>query len=58
MTEPEVDYISLFRALPGVVALLTPQLVFADANEEFLRLAGPVRRSLARSRLYWCLECG
>ncbi len=43
MTEPEIDYTALFRALPGMVALLTPQLVYADANEEFLRLTGRTR---------------
>ena len=46
MTEPEIDYTAVFRALPGTVALLTPQLVYADANEEFLRLAGRTREQL------------
>src|SRR5258706_2489166 len=46
MTEPEIDYISLFRALPGTVALLTPQLVYADANEELLRLTGRTREQV------------
>ena len=46
MTEPEIDYAAVFRALPGVAALLTPQLVYADANEEFLRLAGRTREQL------------
>jgi hypothetical protein len=43
MTEPEIDYTAVFRALPGKVALLTAQLVYADANEEFLRLTGRAR---------------
>jgi PAS domain-containing protein len=47
MTEPEIDYRALFRALPGMVALLTPHLVYADANDEFLRLAGRTREQLA-----------
>jgi NAD(P)H dehydrogenase (quinone) len=46
MTEPEIDYAAVFRALPGKVALLTPLLVYADANEEFLRLAGRTREQL------------
>ncbi len=46
MTEPEIDYTAVFRALPGTVALLTPQLVYADANEEFLRLTGRTREQL------------
>jgi hypothetical protein len=46
MTEPEIDYTALFRALPGTVALLTPQLVFADVNEELLRLTGRTREQV------------
>ena len=46
MTEPAIDYTAVFRALPGTVALLTPPLVYADANEEFLRLAGRTREQL------------
>nr|WTB35156.1 SpoIIE family protein phosphatase [Streptomyces sp. NBC_00830] len=38
MTEPEVDYTAVFQALPGAVALLTPQLVYVDTNAEFLRI--------------------
>ncbi|MFG2586545.1 PP2C family protein-serine/threonine phosphatase [Streptomyces malaysiensis] len=38
MKEPEIDYMAVFQALPGAVALLTPQLFFADANEEWLRV--------------------
>ncbi|MGW1092988.1 PP2C family protein-serine/threonine phosphatase [Streptomyces sp. NPDC002596] len=43
MTEPEIDYAAVFQALPGAVALLTPQLVYADVNEEFLRVLGRTR---------------
>ena len=46
MTEPEIDYTAVFRALPGMVALLTPQLVYADANEEFLRQTGRAREQV------------
>ena len=46
MTEPEIDYTALFRALPGIVALLTPQLVYADVNEEFMRLTGRTREQV------------
>ncbi|MEU9977059.1 SpoIIE family protein phosphatase [Streptomyces sp. NPDC051014] len=38
MAEPTVDYAAVFQALPGAVALVTPQLIFADANPEFVRL--------------------
>jgi hypothetical protein len=27
MTEPQIDYTAVFGALPGMVALLTPELV-------------------------------
>jgi Stage II sporulation protein E (SpoIIE)/PAS fold len=46
MTEPEIDYTAVFRALPGTVALLTPQLTYADANEEFLRRTGRTREQV------------
>lgn len=46
MTEPEIDYAALFRALPGIVVLLTPQLVYADANEEFVRRTGRTREQM------------
>ncbi|MEV0170513.1 SpoIIE family protein phosphatase [Streptomyces sp. NPDC050803] len=40
MHEQKIDYRAVFQALPGMVALLTPDLVYADANEDFTRLAG------------------
>jgi hypothetical protein len=43
MREPEIDYKVVFQALPGAVALLTPQLFFADVNEEWLRVLGRSR---------------
>ncbi|MFF2136194.1 PP2C family protein-serine/threonine phosphatase [Streptomyces sp. NPDC058193] len=46
MREPQIDYEAVFHALPGMVALLTPDLVYADANEDFLRLAGRTREQL------------
>ncbi|MFR9797833.1 PP2C family protein-serine/threonine phosphatase [Streptomyces sp. MS06] len=38
-----IDYRAVFQALPGMVALLTPELVYADANEDYLRLVGRQR---------------
>ncbi|MEU2620602.1 PAS domain-containing protein, partial [Streptomyces sp. NPDC007157] len=49
MAEPAVDYAAVFQALPGAVALVTPQLVFADANAEFLRLRGLPREQVVGS---------
>ncbi|MGW2915904.1 PP2C family protein-serine/threonine phosphatase [Streptomyces asoensis] len=46
MRKPRIDYVAVFRALPGMVALLTPDLVYADANDDFLRLAGRTREQL------------
>ncbi|MET7644054.1 SpoIIE family protein phosphatase [Streptomyces sp. NPDC005426] len=46
MRNPRIDYEAVFRALPGMVALLSPDLVYADANEDFLRLAGRTREQL------------
>ncbi|WP_371477079.1 SpoIIE family protein phosphatase [Kitasatospora sp. NBC_00315] len=51
MTIALIDYAEVFRALPGMVALLTPQLVYADANEEFLRLAGRSREQVVGRHL-------
>ncbi|MER5778074.1 SpoIIE family protein phosphatase [Streptomyces sp. NPDC002039] len=46
MTDPEIDYAAVFQTLPGMVALLGPDLVFLDANEEFLRTAGRTREQV------------
>ncbi|MEU8852163.1 SpoIIE family protein phosphatase [Streptomyces sp. NPDC048564] len=46
MKKPQIDYEAVFHALPGMVALLTPDLEYADANEDFLRLAGRTREQL------------
>ncbi|GAA2440129.1 hypothetical protein GCM10010191_64530 [Actinomadura vinacea] len=46
MAEPGIDYAAIFNALPNGVALLTPQLVYLDVNEAYLRLAGRQRREL------------
>ncbi|WP_330358814.1 PP2C family protein-serine/threonine phosphatase [Streptomyces chartreusis] len=46
MRDPRIDYAAVFHALPGMVALLTPDLVYTDANEDFLRLAGRTREQL------------
>ncbi|MFD8642723.1 PP2C family protein-serine/threonine phosphatase [Streptomyces zaomyceticus] len=46
MNEQRVDYTAVFQALPGMVALLTPDLVYVDVNEDFARLAGRSREEL------------
>ncbi|WP_316768114.1 PP2C family protein-serine/threonine phosphatase [Streptomyces sasae] len=52
MTGTEIDYATVFRTLPGMVALLTPDLVYADANEEFLRMSGRKREDLIGRYLF------
>ncbi|MCX5149880.1 SpoIIE family protein phosphatase [Streptomyces sp. NBC_00320] len=52
MAEAEIDYAAVFQALPGMVALLTPELVYVDVNEEFLRMAGRTREQLVGRYLF------
>ncbi|WP_327426708.1 PP2C family protein-serine/threonine phosphatase [Streptomyces sp. NBC_01236] len=52
MTDARIDYAAMFRALPGMVALLTPQLVYADANDEFLHMTGRTREQLVGRYLF------
>ncbi|MFI1359967.1 PP2C family protein-serine/threonine phosphatase [Streptomyces sp. NPDC020898] len=52
MNETAIDYTAVFQALPGMVALLTPELVYVDANEEFLRLTGRKRQDLVGRHLF------
>ncbi|MFD5432960.1 PP2C family protein-serine/threonine phosphatase [Kitasatospora sp. NPDC127067] len=52
MTDEAIDYRAVFRALPGMVALLTPDLVYADANEDFLSLSGRTREQLVGRYLF------
>jgi PAS domain S-box-containing protein len=46
MRKPQIDYAAVFRALPGMVALLTPELVYVDVNDDFVRLTGRAREQL------------
>ncbi|MEV5607306.1 SpoIIE family protein phosphatase [Streptomyces sp. NPDC052225] len=52
MADPEIDYAAVFRALPGMVALLTPDLRYVDANEEFQRVSGRTRDQLVGRYLF------
>jgi hypothetical protein len=49
---PGIDYRAVFQALPGMVALLTPELVYADTNEDFLRNAHRTREELIGRYLF------
>ncbi|PWI14769.1 protein phosphatase [Streptomyces sp. Act143] len=52
MTDAGIDYAAVFQALPGMVAVLTPELVYADANEEFVRMSGRTREQLVGRYLF------
>ncbi|MEV7512760.1 PP2C family protein-serine/threonine phosphatase [Streptomyces sp. NPDC090085] len=52
MAEAGIDYAAVFRALPGMVALLTPDLRYADVSDEFLRGSGRTREHLVGRYLF------
>ncbi|OQD51781.1 hypothetical protein BM536_038065, partial [Streptomyces phaeoluteigriseus] len=52
MDDSAIDYAAVFQALPGMVALLTPALVYADVNEEFLRVSGRRRDQVVGRHLF------
>ncbi|WP_254898101.1 PP2C family protein-serine/threonine phosphatase [Kitasatospora sp. NA04385] len=52
MSGPVIDYPGVFQALPGAVALLTPDLVFADVNEAYLLLSGRDRAQVVGRFLF------
>ncbi|MGW7330623.1 PP2C family protein-serine/threonine phosphatase [Streptomyces sp. NPDC054840] len=47
-----IDYHSVFHALPGAVALLTPDLVYLDVNQSFLEASGRTREQLLDRYLF------
>ena len=52
MNGPVIDFQAVFQALPGAVALLTPELVYADVNEAYLRMSGRTREQLIGRYLF------
>ncbi|GAA2528571.1 MULTISPECIES: PP2C family protein-serine/threonine phosphatase [Streptomyces] len=52
MAETSIDYAAVYRALPGMVALLTPELVFADVNEAYVHGTGRPREELVGRYLF------
>ncbi|RVU27840.1 PAS domain-containing protein [Streptomyces antnestii] len=52
MRDSGIDYEQVFRALPGSVALLRPDLVYVDANEAFCRMSGRTREQLVGRYLF------
>ncbi|MGZ9928677.1 PP2C family protein-serine/threonine phosphatase [Streptomyces sp. NC-S4] len=47
-----IDYHAVFHALPGAVALLTPDLVYLDVNDSFLETSGRTREQLIDRYLF------
>jgi serine phosphatase RsbU (regulator of sigma subunit) len=52
MSTSDIDFEAVFHALPGAVALLSPDLVFADANEAYLSLSGRTREEVLGRYLF------
>ncbi|MGW1068852.1 PP2C family protein-serine/threonine phosphatase [Streptomyces aureus] len=52
MTGAEIDFGEVFHALPGMVALLTPDMVFLDANDDYLSNSGRSRKQLVGRYLF------
>ncbi|MET7684813.1 SpoIIE family protein phosphatase [Streptomyces sp. NPDC005423] len=52
MTDTVIDYAAVFQALPGMVCLLTPELSYADASAEYLRLTGRTREQVVGRFLF------
>ncbi|WP_406010270.1 SpoIIE family protein phosphatase [Streptomyces sp. NBC_00637] len=52
MNDTAIDYAAVFQALPGMVALLTPELLYADVNREYLRGSGRKREQLIGRHLF------
>ncbi|MEU1696116.1 PP2C family protein-serine/threonine phosphatase [Streptomyces hirsutus] len=52
MTRTAIDYAAVYHALPGMVAILTPGLVYADVNEAFLEGTGLSREELLGRYLF------
>ncbi|WP_331729919.1 SpoIIE family protein phosphatase [Streptomyces sp. NBC_00073] len=52
MAEAGINYAAAFEALPGMVALLTPDLKYADVNADFVRLSGRTREQLVGRHLF------
>ncbi|POX44773.1 protein phosphatase [Streptomyces sp. Ru71] len=48
----DIDYAAVFQSLPGMVSLLTPDLVFADANRQYLHGTGRTREQVVGHRIF------
>jgi PAS domain-containing protein len=46
MSEPQIDYMAVFRDIPIPALLLTPEFVIADVNLTYLQVAGRTKDDL------------
>lgn len=58
MTDRPIDYTSVFRGLPGMIAVLTPDLVYVDANEEYLQVSRRTRDQVVGVSLFDMFPAG
>jgi serine phosphatase RsbU (regulator of sigma subunit) len=52
MKASEIDYQAVFQAFPGVVALFTPDVAYADVNQELLEVTGRTRDQVVDRYLF------
>ncbi len=52
MAETTIDYREVFRTLPGAMALLTPDGVILDVNDDFLEASGRSREQVLGRNLF------
>jgi serine phosphatase RsbU (regulator of sigma subunit) len=52
MKASEIDYQAVFQAIPGVVALFTPDVAYADVNQELLEATGRTRDQVVDRYLF------
>jgi len=52
MTHSTINYQEVFRTLPGAMALLTPDGVILDVNDEYLEVSGRSREQLLGRNLF------
>lgn len=50
--QPGIDYEAVFQAMPGAMALLTTDLMYADVNEAFLQVSGRTRDQMVGRYLF------
>lgn len=47
-----IDYRAVFQSLPSMIALLTPELVYADVNDAYVRQSGRTRQELVGRHVF------